>query len=131
MALSKRELSELSRRLDERRRVLSSEVHDELEETERRELGSLAGVLPGDAGDQSVADTEAHLNVAMTDRHAEELLAIDRAKARIADGTYGNCIDCGGEIGFERLRAYPTAERCIRDQERVEKTYAHENKPTL
>lgn len=131
MALSKRELSKLSCRLEERRRALSSEVHDELEETERRDFGSLAGVLPGDTGDQSVADAEAHLNVAMTDRHVEELLAIDRAKARIVDGTYGNCIDCGGEIGFERLCAYPTAERCIQDQERVEKTYAHENRPTL
>lgn len=131
MVLNRRELSELSRRLDERRRALLREVHDELEETERRELGSLVGALPGDTGDQSVADTEAHLNVAMTDRHAEELLAVDRARARIADRTYGTCIDCGGDIGFERLCAYPTAERCIQDQERFEKTYAHENKPTL
>jgi RNA polymerase-binding transcription factor DksA len=29
------------------------------------------------------------------------------------------------------LLAYPTAERCIQDQERVEKTYVHENTPTL
>ncbi|HJU22809.1 MAG TPA: TraR/DksA C4-type zinc finger protein [Casimicrobiaceae bacterium] len=131
MALSKKELAKLSRRLDERRQALMREVHDELEETDRREFGSLVGVLPGDTGDQSVADTEAHLNVAMTDRHAGELLSIDRAKARIAEGTYGICIDCGGEIGFERLCAYPTAERCIQDQERVERTYAQENRPTL
>jgi RNA polymerase-binding transcription factor DksA len=67
----------------------------------------------------------------MTNRHAEELQAIEAARARMRDGTYGSCIDCGTEIGFERLRAYPTAERCIQDQERVEKTYVHENKPTL
>lgn len=131
MALTDKQVSELARQLDARRQRLSSDVHDELAEPERREFGTLAGALPGDAGDQSVADSEAGLSISMTDRHAEELQAIDLAKARIRDGTYGVCIDCGAEIGFERLRAYPTAERCIQDQERVERTYAHENRPTL
>jgi len=131
MALTDKQLAKLVRLLDEREKTLSSEVHDELAEPERREYGNLAGALPGDSGDQSVASTEADLSFRMTDRHAEELQAIERARQRIRNGTYGDCIDCGGEIGFERLCAYPTAERCILDQERVEKTYAHENKPTL
>lgn len=131
MALTDKELSRLARQLDARRKTLSSDVRDELAEPERREFGTLAGALPGDTGDQSIADAEATLSIRMTDRHAEELQAIDRAKARIRDGTYGICVDCGGEIGFQRLRAYPTAERCVQDQERVEKTYAHENRPTL
>jgi RNA polymerase-binding protein DksA len=131
MTLTDKQLAKLVRLLDEREKTLSSEVHDELAEPERREYGNLAGALPGDSGDQSVASTEADLSFRMTDRHAEELQAIERARERIRNATYGDCIDCGGEIGFERLCAYPTAERCIRDQERVEKTYAHENKPTL
>lgn len=131
MALTDKQVSELARQLDARRKTLASDVHDELAEPERREFGTLAGALPGDTGDQSIADAEAGLSIKMTDRHAEELQAIDLAKARIHDGTYGICIDCGAEIGIKRLRAYPTAERCIQDQERVEKTYAHENRPTL
>ena len=131
MALTDSELAELARRLDERRRTLLGEVRDEVKNTEDRELGALTGTLPGDAGDRSVAVTEADLNIALTDRHVEEIQDIDAAKARMRDGTYGTCIDCGGEIGFARLCAYPTAERCIQDQERVEKTYAQENKPTL
>lgn len=131
MALTDKQLSELARQLDARRAKLSSEVHEELAEPERRKFGTLTGALPGDTGDQSVADAEAALSISMTDRHAEELQAIDRANARMRDGTYGVCVDCGAEIGFERLRAYPTAERCIQDQERVEKTYAHANRPTL
>jgi RNA polymerase-binding protein DksA len=131
MALTEQQLSDLARRLDERHQTLSSDVHDELGEPERREYGSLSGALPGDSGDQSVADEQADLDFAMTDRHAEELRAIDEAKARMRDGTYGYCIDCGAEIGYERLLAYPTAQRCIQDQERVEKTYVQENKPTL
>lgn len=131
MALTDNERSTLARKLDERERMLQGEVRAELEDTEGREFGMLTGALPGDTGDQSVASTEADLNFTLTDRHAEELRAIDAAKARIRDGTYGICVDCGCEISFERLSAYPTAERCIQDQERVEKTYAHENTPTL
>jgi RNA polymerase-binding protein DksA len=131
MALSDKELAELSAKLDARRRELMGEVQDELGDTEAREYGTLTGALPGDSGDQSVADEQADLNLTMTDRHAEELAAVDAARARIRDGTYGYCIDCGTEIGFERLLAYPTAERCIEDQSRVEKTYAHESTPTL
>ena len=131
MALTDNELSELARQLDARQRTVASDVRDELGEPERREYGMLAGALPGDSGDQSVADEQADFSFVMTDRYADELQAIEQAKARMRDGTYGICIDCGGEIGFERLRAYPTAERCIQDQERVEKTYAQGNKPTL
>jgi len=131
MALTDDQLAEITNLLDEREKTLSSDVRDELTDTEEREYGYLQGALPGDSGDQSVASMEADLNLRMTDRHAEELQAIARARERMRDGSYGYCIDCGGEIGFERLRAYPTAERCILDQERVEKTYAHENKPTL
>jgi RNA polymerase-binding protein DksA len=131
MALTDDQLAEITNLLDQREQTLSSDVHDELADAEEREYGHLQGALPGDSGDQSVASTQADLNFRMTDRHAEELQAIGRARERIRDGSYGYCIDCGGEIGFERLRAYPTAERCILDQERVERTYAHENKPTL
>ena len=131
MGLTDDQLAEIVALLDEREQTLSSEVHDELSEPEEREYGHLSGDLPGDSGDQSVASTAADLNFRMTGRHAVELQAIARARERIRDGSYGYCIDCGGEIGFDRLRAYPTAERCILDQQRVEKTYAQESKPTL
>ena len=131
MALTDQQLAELSTRLEARRRELMGEVQDELDDTQGREYGSLTGALPGDSGDQSVADAEADLNLAMTDRHAEELAAVDAALGRIHEGTYGECVDCGTDIGYERLLAYPTAERCIEDQSRVEKTYAHEGTPTL
>jgi DnaK suppressor protein len=41
----------------------------------------------------------------------------------MADGTYGICIDCGGEIPFERLQAQPAALRCIACQNAYEKTH--------
>ncbi|MCD2442892.1 TraR/DksA C4-type zinc finger protein [Agromyces sp. SYSU K20354] len=42
-----------------------------------------------------------------------ELADIDRALARIADGTYGVCARCGKRITVGRLDARPTATLCI------------------
>ena len=36
-----------------------------------------------------------------------------RARAAIAAGTYGICVDCGAEIPAGRLQAIPDAERCV------------------
>jgi DnaK suppressor protein len=44
---------------------------------------------------------------------AAELSEIDAALARIADGTYGSCEQCGGAIGRDRLRALPEVRRCL------------------
>ena len=38
---------------------------------------------------------------------------IDAALARIEDGTYGTCTNCGKEIPVARLEAYPWASLCI------------------
>ena len=38
---------------------------------------------------------------------------VDRAMARIDEGSYGKCVRCGKEIPTERLQAIPTAELCV------------------
>jgi DnaK suppressor protein len=38
---------------------------------------------------------------------------IDAALARIEEGTYGSCTNCGNEIAVGRLEAHPWATRCI------------------
>ena len=41
-----------------------------------------------------------------------ELRMIDAALARVADGSYGICVNCGEDISEERLEAVPHAARC-------------------
>ncbi len=41
-----------------------------------------------------------------------ELKAIEAALKRVADGTYGTCVRCGGQISRERLEAVPHAALC-------------------
>ena len=46
----------------------------------------------------------------------EELAAIERAEARLRDGTYGLSIESGKPIPDERLEARPTAELTIEEE---------------
>jgi len=50
-----------------------------------------------------------------------ELVAVGRAEARIADGTYGLSIESGARIPDERLEAEPLAERTVEEQTRLER----------
>lgn len=43
----------------------------------------------------------------------EEIAALDRAAARLRQGTYGRCLRCGREISEVRLDALPAAETCL------------------
>jgi len=49
------------------------------------------------------------------------LRAIDSALGRIADGTFGDCINCGQEINAKRLEALPWTRYCITCQELLER----------
>lgn len=46
-------------------------------------------------------------------RDHEELVAVRAALARWADGSLGECTDCGQPVGLARLLAQPSAARCI------------------
>lgn len=51
---------------------------------------------------------------------------IQKALAKIEDGTFGVCDECGERISVKRLEARPETTLCIRckeDQERVEKDF--------
>ena len=53
-------------------------------------------------------------------RDHDELVAVRAALARIEDGSYGACQDCGADIGLPRLHAFPAALRCIGCQTKAE-----------
>jgi DnaK suppressor protein len=93
---------------------------------------------------RAVADTEAELAAITEERESEieelaqeeraarlydrlqeherrEIAAIDAALQRMAEGTYGICIDCGTRIPLPRLRALPTTPYCVDCAERHER----------
>ena len=48
------------------------------------------------------------------------LQMVERALARIREGSFGECIHCGKEINAKRLEAVPWTRHCIECQEKVE-----------
>lgn len=122
MALTEKQTQELHSTIERRRAALLDELRDDVERVRKDRFEDLAGPAP-DRGDESVASLIADLGHAELGRDVSELRGLDAARTRLADGVYGICADCGGEIGFERLRATPAAVRCVECQRVHEKTY--------
>lgn len=61
---------------------------------------------------------------------ALEIERLEAALARIDQGTFGRCIQCGVEIDIKRLAACPVATRCAACQSAHERTFAHSGEPT-
>ena len=62
----------------------------------------------------------------LRDREKFLLKKIDKALARIEDGTFGVCERCEEDINMKRLEARPVTTLCIRckeEQEKKEKSY--------
>ena len=123
MALTDQQARELDRMISSRREALIAELREDARKARAERFGEVAGEVP-DTGDESVASLIADLDQAEWSRDLDELRGLDAAHERIEGGGYGTCVDCGREIGFERLRANPTAIRCIDCQTRHEKTFA-------
>jgi DnaK suppressor protein len=89
-------------------------------EGEEPEPGELEEDGPHDEVDEGTeladqAREEAVIEAA--DERREEIVA---ALARLDDGTYGTCVDCGQPIDPARLDYRPEAARCLADQEKLE-----------
>lgn len=69
-----------------------------------------------DSGDDAEASVELMLNVEVLARHSDEVAECMAALKRIETDDFGLCTDCGEEIELSRLKACPTASRCIRCQ---------------
>jgi DnaK suppressor protein len=54
-----------------------------------------------------------------------ELMQIDAALIRMDQGLFGECVDCGADIPFERLAALPFAIRCEEDATEHEERNRH------
>jgi RNA polymerase-binding transcription factor len=130
MALTSQQSRELKAIVEQRRIALLREVGRDLDRLREDRLDNVVGAVP-DPGDESVQSLIQDLDQADASRDLSELRTLDAARARMDEGSYGICSSCGQDVGFERLRANPGAERCIRCQTQYEKTHAGANAPRL
>jgi RNA polymerase-binding transcription factor DksA len=79
------------------------------------ESGELTGHMDyGDAfADAGAATAERTETMGIIENLTIHLDGVDRAIARIAEGTYGICTVCGKSIPEDRMRYRPTSSQCI------------------
>jgi DnaK suppressor protein len=61
------------------------------------------------------------MRMRLRNREALFLRKIDEALRRIADGSFGECEECGDDIELKRLEARPTATMCVACKEEAER----------
>jgi RNA polymerase-binding protein DksA len=64
---------------------------------------------------------EQQRDLALRDRAIQQLALVDDALARVAAGSFGTCVRCGGDIASARLEALPWAAHCIECQTIVDR----------
>jgi RNA polymerase-binding protein DksA len=119
-AWTKAELTEVLTELHDHRERLSRLLADQ--EVELAGLMRDAGDGAGhDQADMGATSFERDQELTVVNNEREMLAQIDRALARIEDGTYGVCESCGEPIGKLRVMAFPRATLCMACKQREER----------
>ncbi len=109
--MKKNELKKYKALLEAKERALSQELLD-------RE-GIEVEIRP-DPVDTAQHTQERDLLVRNLDRQSLQLRDVRSALARIADGSYGVCLECEREISPKRLDAVPWTPLCVACQQRAD-----------
>jgi DnaK suppressor protein len=104
--------------LDQRERLLI-EVRQK-----RNEASALVDEGVPDPGDASVSEDLRDLLHRLGDNKREQILSIDSALERMAQGDYGSCAECGEEIDIRRLEIQPDTLWCVDCKGRMEQRQA-------
>jgi len=75
----------------------------------------------GDSADAAFESGSEEMASQLAELDARELSQIERALARLKQGTYGLCEVCAGKIPVGRLNALPYSTLCINCQREMEK----------
>ncbi len=91
---------------------LRDETYQRIREL-RREQEEEAQTLPGDEMDAAKASADVETHAGLIAAAEEKLKYFDDALARLDEGKYGSCMECGRPIPVERLIAVPFALYCV------------------
>lgn len=115
----------LEERLVDRRAALRAEVKSQFANADDPQAVGLKNWIENNE-DWGAGDVLAQLDIAMVSRDLTELTEVEAALARMREGPYGTCEDCGATIPYARLQANPAALRCIACQDALERRVARQ-----
>lgn len=113
MEAARRRLVEERARLEQVRLSLLDEAAVSEPEREAFSELSLVDQHPADIGTETF---EREKDLSILEQVEAQLRDVDRAMARLDDGTYGTCEACGKPIDAARLEARPATRFCLEDQ---------------
>jgi DnaK suppressor protein len=73
-----------------------------------------------DIADRAASSYTKEFLFSQSNNERQLLQMVDKALARIREGSFGECIHCGKEINAKRLEAVPWTRHCIECQEKLE-----------
>ena len=120
-ALTAPQLQELKHLLQSRRDELQAQMTQNRANLAPAE--NTAGSVSQDENGRLTNQTR-EVDTRLTALDADELARIDRALERMAEGSYGQCIECGCDIPFARLKAEPMTQHCVACKSRLEQKRA-------
>jgi len=85
----------------------------------------LAAQAPGDELDQATRDGDLEFHASLLDLAERRLTAIASTLARIDEGRFGLCEECGEQISLTRLQSVPFARYCFDCQKEIEAASRH------
>jgi RNA polymerase-binding transcription factor DksA len=115
--LTKSEIGELAARLQEELTELQAQLSTLEEDTFAATQSDSSGDvgLDDESADAGSATFEREKDLSIEQNVRDLIQKIERARKRIADGTYGLCDRCGKPIEKARIKALPYVDLCIKD----------------
>jgi len=111
--LEQKQIDHLAAMMDERWAREFREIRSLFSATDEDRQQVTLGEGVDEATDDALLVKLSAVNDPLIRQNLQDVRDIAAARQRIAAGKYGECTDCGADIVYERLLAYPTAKRCI------------------
>jgi RNA polymerase-binding protein DksA len=114
---SQKELDEFKARLLEERAELETQLTTIEESSFATPQSDISGEVSfdEDSADAGTATFERERDLSIENNVRDLMQKIDRALARMENGTFGICVKDGKQIEKARLKALPYVELCIKD----------------
>ena len=121
--LTNKELDDLKGRLLAERKDLEAQYTELEESTFATNQSELTGEMGFDEeyADAGTATFERERDLSLVNNLRDLMERIDKALAKIDEGSYGLCDRCGRPIEKLRLKALPYANLCLKDKQAEER----------
>jgi len=114
--MDKKKLDTFRKQLEERQQSLRKIVARNEQDGRDADVGTAQ-----DIADRAANSYTKEFLFHQSNSERQLLQMVERALARIREGVFGECVNCGNEINAKRLEAVPWTRYCINCQEKLEK----------